>query len=222
MQYPSPLLTVDVVLVFPAQGQLRVALVTREDPKEPFAGQAALPGGWVRPEEDRDTQATAERVLRQKLGVQARYLEQLGTFSGATRDPRGWSASVAYLMLSDGQGLPEGLRSVPLFEPGALPFDHAAIVEAAASRLQQKALYSLTPAALLPQPFTLGQLQQMVETILRAPVDRHSFRRHIAGFEALEQLEGKTSTGRHRPAALFQIAGDLSRAFAPRNLSAQG
>lgn len=220
MNRTSPLLTVDVVLVFPRGTELQVALAPRLAESEPFYGRHALPGGWVRPDEDADTQATAERVLWQKLGVRARYLEQLGTFSGASRDPRGWSASVVYLMLSDGQGLPEDLKAVPLNAPGALPFDHAQIVEAAAQRLRHKAQYSLAQAALLEQPFTLGQLQQMTERVMGAPVDRHSFRRHVAGFSSLVPLNEQTQGGRHRPAALYRVEGNLAQTFASKNLSA--
>src|SRR5262245_31930104 len=89
--------TVDVVLLTLRAGQLHVALLRRD--REPFKDILALPGGYVHADEDQDTLDAACRVLRDKTGIESPYLEQLATFSGAARDPRGWSLSVAYYAL---------------------------------------------------------------------------------------------------------------------------
>ena len=90
---PAVICTVDVVLLTLEQATLKVALVRRE--REPFAQALALPGGYIHTQDDVDAQASAVRVLRDKAGLESPYLEQLATFTGAVRDPRGWSVAVA-------------------------------------------------------------------------------------------------------------------------------
>ena len=95
---PSPLIcTVDVVLLTLLEGRLHVALLPREHAR--WAGQVALAGGYVHRQEDASAQASAVRVLQHKARVVSPYLEQLATFSGPARDPRGWSMAVAYYAL---------------------------------------------------------------------------------------------------------------------------
>src|SRR5262249_22094689 len=89
-----PILTVDVVPFTLRDGRLHVVLHRR--PHAPHGGRLALIGGYVRPQEDATTFEAAARVLRDKAGLAARLMEQLMTFSGDARDPRGWSLSVAY------------------------------------------------------------------------------------------------------------------------------
>ncbi len=94
----SPILcTVDVVLLTLHEQALHVLLQRRE--REPFAGALALPGGFIHTEEDASAWHAAERVLAQKTGITSPYLEQLATWAGPGRDPRGWSLSVVYYAL---------------------------------------------------------------------------------------------------------------------------
>lgn len=95
--YPQPLVMVDTALFTIRDERLRLILTRRKEP--PFEGLFALPGGFVHAQEDADTEAAARRVIRGKIGFDAPYLEQLFTFSGAARDPRGWSVSVVYYAL---------------------------------------------------------------------------------------------------------------------------
>src|SRR6202008_204369 len=96
-EFEKPITTVDVALFTLRNRTLSVLLAARDKP--PFAGMLALPGGFIHDEEDGDTEQTARRVLRQKIGLVVPYLEQLYPFSGRRRDPRGWSVSVAYYAL---------------------------------------------------------------------------------------------------------------------------
>ncbi|RYF68532.1 MAG: NUDIX hydrolase, partial [Comamonadaceae bacterium] len=134
--------TVDVVLLTLRGDTLQVALVRRD--RAPFAGVLALPGGYVHAQEDTDAQASAARVLRDKAGLASPYLEQLATFSGAVRDPRGWSVAVAYCalvppeLLAPAEGRIE-LAPVDVLPP--LPFDHRQIVEVAVARVRSKSQY---------------------------------------------------------------------------------
>ncbi|MBC7501164.1 MAG: NUDIX hydrolase, partial [Herminiimonas sp.] len=89
--------TVDVVLLTLKDAALNVALLKRD--REPFGGLSALPGGFIDAVKDIDARDAALRVLKDKTGIDAPYLEQLATFSGAARDPRGWSVAIAYFAL---------------------------------------------------------------------------------------------------------------------------
>lgn len=200
------ILTVDVVLLTLSQNILQVALQKRD--KEPYLGQPALPGGYVHSEEDIDSQASARRVLREKMGMISPYLEQLYTFASATRDPRGWSASVSYYALLPFEAIApqpsDRLLFLPADELPQLPFDHNRIIDTAVKRLRDKSTYSALPCHLLPELFTLSELQQTYEQILGHKLDKSAFRRKIFELGFLEAT-GETRTGVHRPAQLHRI-----------------
>lgn len=96
--FEKPILTVDIVPLTLHADRLCVLRAVRD--REPFAGEAALIGGYVHVDEDAHLGATARRVLADKAGLRELYVEQLSTFSGPTRDPRGWSASVVFLLVA--------------------------------------------------------------------------------------------------------------------------
>lgn len=144
MPYPALAVTVDLVLMTVADGELAVLLQRRG--AEPFAGHLALPGGFVGPEETLDV--AAGRVLLEKVGFAAAeggWLEQLYTFGDPTRDPRMRTVTVAYYALLPqarlGQALAarEDLSLLPVAGcAGPMAFDHAAIVVTALERLRGK------------------------------------------------------------------------------------
>lgn len=200
------LCTVDVVLLTLLQGVLHVALLPRDKP--PFAGVLALPGGYVHPQEDAGTQASAVRVLATKAGLTSPYLEQLATFSGPVRDPRGWSVSVAYCALVPPLVLAQahGLQLLPVHNTPALAFDHADILATALERVRCKSLYSSLPVHLCAEPFTLPQLQSVYEAVLGEPLNKVSFRRKMGELAILEALPGVLHLGgAHRPAQLYRL-----------------
>lgn len=206
---PRPIATVDVVLLTLGPAGLEVLLAKRE--REPFRDRLALPGGFVHTDADADTGQTALRVLRDKTGLAPPYLEQLYTFSGAVRDPRGWSLSVVYFAL-----LPEQVVRPAVVRDGCtlcaverlpdLPFDHGRIIAAALTRLRNKAAYSSLPAFLLPETFTMDDLRQVYERVLGTRLDRSSFRRKIEEQGFFRPVEGERRTGAHRPAQLYRLA----------------
>ena len=207
------IVTVDVVLLTIVDGQLSVGLVRRKN--EPFAGRDALIGGYVR-DEDRDTLATATRVLQQKAGLDGFFIEQLATFSGPSRDPRGWSVSVAYLALTPLDRLLEAMGAVPriglhpVSELGRLPFDHSDIVAAAAARLRSKGAYSTLPARLLPETFTLSELMATYQVALGIPrIDKSSFRRKLMELGLVTPADGQRETG-GRQAQLYRLTNPVS------------
>ncbi len=207
MEYDKPIATVDVVLFALVEGGLGLLLPHRD--RDPCAGARALPGGYVRVDEDDDTDATARRVARDKLGMEVSYLEQLYTFSGRHRDPRGWSLAVAYLGLVPSAHLHgEVLRDiVPVDRLPPLPFDHGAIAAKAVRRLRDKSSYSSLPGFLLPEEFTLQELRTLYERITGEALDKANFRRQVVDAQRLVEPTGRRRTGEaHRPAELFRLA----------------
>ena len=200
------ILTVDVVLLTLRNNELQVVLLKRE--REPYRGLPALPGGYVHAEEDMDSLAAARRVLREKTSLVSPYLEQLYSFANATRDPRGWSVSISYYallaidtLLSQGS---DRFQLHPVDGLPQLPFDHNRIIDFAVRRLRDKSSYSTVPCYLLPELFTLSELQRTYEEVLGCKLDKSAFRRKINQLKFLEPTD-RTRTGIHRPARLYRI-----------------
>ncbi|MGI4799099.1 MAG: NUDIX hydrolase [Janthinobacterium lividum] len=210
-EFPTPIVTVDAVLMTLSDGALAVGLIKREQP--PLVGVHALPGGYVHVQEDDTLEAAAARILRDKAQVECRFLEQLGTFSGATRDPRGWSLTVAYFALVPAAELnaADSMLSLhPLTDLPSLAFDHAAIIESAVTRLRGKSSYSALPAFLLPPLFTLSELHATYQQVLGTRLDPASFRRKIIDQGIVEAADTRR-VGAHRPAELYRLwAGKAS------------
>jgi 8-oxo-dGTP diphosphatase len=210
-RYQRPIATVDAVILTLQEQRLQVLLHRR--PQAPFATAWALPGGFIRETEDADTEAAIGRVLREKAGASGFWVEQLATFSGPVRDPRGWSISVAYIALAPRDRLPVEQETVRLFDVGALPplaFDHARIVEAGLARLRGKGAYSTLPATLLGDVFTLKDLQDAYEVVLGQTLDASSFRRKVGELRLIEEVPGaeRRPAGGGRPSKLFRLSGD--------------
>jgi 8-oxo-dGTP diphosphatase len=206
LDFERPLVTVDVLIFSLLDAALKVLLVRRpDDPEDPFPGRWALPGGFVDVTKDRTLQACASRKLREKTGVGAPYLEQLGSWGSAARDPRGWSATHVYFALihapdlrgSVGRGSVDSQWvEVDKASRSRLAFDHSEILDAAISRLRGKVEYTSLPAFLLAEPFTLPQLQEAYEVVLGRPIDKSAFRKRMLDAEFLKEagtVEGPLS-----------------------------
>jgi 8-oxo-dGTP diphosphatase len=223
-RYPRPSLAVDVALVAAAEGALRTVVVRRGE--HPARGRWALPGGFVGPGESLD--AAAARVLVEKTGLRGVFLEQLYTFGDPGRDPRTRVVSVAYYALVDAARLDaavsgdvarasivvpwEGETGGPVelaSEGGAtlpLAFDHADILGMAVRRLRGKLDYTPIGFQLLPQAFTLLELQRVHETVLGRPLNKDSFRRRMLASGQLEATGESQKDVDHRPAELYRFA----------------
>ena len=213
--YPTPIATVDVVLFAIREGRLCVMLTRRAN--EPYAGALALIGGFVHVDEDADTLNTARRVLADKAKLGRGYfVEQLYTFSGRARDPRGWSVCVAYYAVVPEASLtPDVIAEfVPVDQLPDLPFDHSRIIALALERLRGKATYSTLPAFLLPESFTIAELHDVYEQVLGTKLDRASFRRKIEDQGVVEPQEGGFRLhGAHRPAQLYRLTQTALQSF---------
>ena len=187
--FARPLVTVDVV-IFTVQAQrLQVLLVRRPTGEgEPFPGMLALPGGFVNVERDATLLDCAVRKLRDKTGLLTHHLEQLGSWGSAERDPRGWSVTQVYMALVPAPDTANTAQWLDVDTACASPlaFDHATLLNAALARLRSKVEYTSLPAFLLPEPFTLPQLQQVYEVVLGRALDKSAFRKRMldSGFLA--------------------------------------
>lgn len=204
--------TVDLAVLTVREGALHVLLVERG--QEPYAGHWALPGGFVRPDESAET--AARRELAEETGlfdVSGLHLEQLRTYSEPDRDPRMRVVSVAFAALLPHAPEPHGgsdaadARWVPYGQARPLAFDHDRILADAHERVGAKLEYSRLATAFCPAEFTLGELQQVYETVWGTTLDRPNFRRKVLatpGF--VEQVPGaaKLTGGRGKPAALYR------------------
>ena len=224
----KPLTTVDVVIFTVRGSALQVLLVQRPDgPGEPFSNAWALPGGFVDVRQDDSLQACARRKLLEKTGVSSPYLEQLGSWGSKTRDPRGWSATHAYFALLPFEAVqlvPKDGKTAQWHPVNALPpgpplaFDHADILQTALERLRNKVEYTSLPAFLLPEPFTLPQLQKMYEIVLGRTVDKSGFRtRALAAGFLLES--GALDVGSPRPAMGYRLKDRGAAVYFPRTFS---
>jgi 8-oxo-dGTP diphosphatase len=206
--WTSPIATVDVVILRLRDRALSVLLARRDE--APFKGAWALPGGFVRTNEDASLQDAARRVLATKAKARTPYLEQLQSFGGPRRDPRGWSLTVAYYALLAEDPALDGDSAGRWFVVRQdavdtdLPFDHAEILRAALERVRRKVEYSSVPVHLLPPAFTLSELQGVYESLLGRPLDKSAFRKKIAAMDFLVPVEGEQRRGSNRPAQLFR------------------
>lgn len=226
-----PLTTVDVVIFTVLDGALRVLLVQRpQSAGEPFPGRWALPGGYVDVARDATLLACARRKLKEKTGVTSPYLEQLGSWGGRDRDPRGWSATHVYFALVPAEDLRpvKGGNAADIAWAAVddalgqrlLAFDHAELLEAAVSRLRSKVEYTSLPAYLLPEPFTLPQLQRTYEVILGRPVDKSGFRTRTLAADFLDEV-GVVEGASSRSAVAYRLRDrdvvvTFPRTFSPR------
>jgi 8-oxo-dGTP diphosphatase len=224
--FARPSVTVDLVLMTVRAGKLAVLLQQRDD--HPFKDHWALPGGFVGIDEGLDEAAL--RVLRTKAGLPTLgWLEQLFTFGAPGRDPRMRVITVAYFALIPLAALDAALQSrVDLHlvsldiswsgETGgpvsarstdggdlALAFDHATILETAVARLRGKLDYSPIAFALLPELFTLRDLQDVHEAILGTQLNKPAFRRRMLDKGWIEGTGAREEGGAYRPAELYRL-----------------
>lgn len=209
-EYERPGLTVDCVIFGLDLGEesLNVMLIERD--VEPFAGMWAVPGGFVRPGET--LEGAAARELGEETGVTDVFLEQLYTFDDPGRDPRGWVVSVAYyaLVSPDKHALHAATdaRQARWFPVSSLPplaFDHALIFRTALQRLRGKLSYAPIGFELLPQKFTIKQLQKLYEIVLGRRLDNRNFRKKIFGLDVLRELDEMQKGVPHRAARLYRF-----------------
>ena len=200
--------TVDVVILTIHSGKLKVLLVKRAN--EPFRGKWSIPGGFIRLSENLDDAAL--RVLKEKTNVQNIYLEQLYTFGDPLRYPNTRVITCAYFALLRAEDIKlevsnkDEVSEVQWHSVEKLPplaFDHKEIIEYSLKRTRER--LELCPIAfqLLPKKFTLTELQQSYELILKKTLDKRNFRKKMLTSNILVETNEYSKQGSKRPAALY-------------------
>ena len=202
--------TTDVVIFTIKDDKLKVLLVKRAH--EPFKGKWAIPGGFIRISETID--AAAIRILKEKTNVQNIYLEQLYTFGDPLRHPDSRVITCAYFALirSDdivlsfepNQEITE-VQWHPVYNLPKLAFDHKEIIEYSLKRTRERLEFCPIAFQLLPEKFTLTELQKSYELILAKKLDKRNFRKKFLSANILKELDEFTKSGSKRPARLYSF-----------------
>lgn len=225
-----PEVTVDVVVLSIGENGALQTLLTRRI-EAPFEGRYALPGAFVGRSEPLDV--AAARALKEKGGLTKVFLEQLYTFGAPDRDPRGRILSVGYYALVPAGRMQAALAAaakaklsaaiasvkipwsgeaggpVMVFDDGGkridLAFDHAAIIGTAVKRIRGKLDYAPIGFELLPDKFTLFELQRIHEAVLGRKLNKDSFRRKMLASGLIEDTKTRRTDTAFRPAALYRF-----------------
>jgi len=196
-KYPHPAVTTDnVIFGYDHKEGLSVLLIQRGI--EPFKGSWAFPGGFLQIEPsfgtvDINTEACAKRELKEETGLETAYIEEIGCFSDIDRDPRERVVSIAYFALVRKGKVRGGddaadARWFPLNEIPALAFDHEKILKAAMEKMRQMIYFKPIGFELLPEVFTMPELQNLYEIILGQSFDRRNFSSKILKLGILEEV----------------------------------
>lgn len=204
----SPKVMVDIVIFTLADEQLKVLLIKRHCP--PFQGDWALPGGGLEVDQDQSLQQAAMRELWEETGVENHYLEQIGSYGGPHRDPRGWTLSVVYfaLVAAETVSLKAGSDAAeaqwyPIQGETVRPrlaFDHADILQAALYQLRKRLEWPTFLSSLLPTPFTITDLHKIYEIILQTKIETRAFAKWLATLELITKVtdDSQSATPRYQ------------------------
>ncbi|MBR5638523.1 MAG: NUDIX hydrolase [Muribaculaceae bacterium] len=206
-KYPHPAVTTDCVIFGFDGTKLKVLLIERGI--DPYKGKWALPGGFLRMDEDAEKGALRE--LKEETGLEAAYIKQFHTFTAPNRDPRERVITVAYyalVRLQEVKGGDDAARAewFALDNVPALAFDHDQILRIATRELRRQIHFEPVGFELLPKQFTIKELQALYEAILDVKFDRRNFYKKMQHLELLTQVND-TSTTRKQP-FLFEFNGE--------------
>lgn len=208
-KFDKPSVTVDVLFFTIKEGKLQVLLIKRA--AWPYQGYWALPGGFVKMDEDLET--AAAREIFDECGVKNLFLEQLFTFGEPKRDPRTRVITVAYYALAPSEDIKkvqvDEVKEAKYFPIDSLPkmaFDHKKIVNVGFERLKSKIKYSNIVFGLLPNSFSLSEVQSIYEIIFGKKIDKRNFRKWILSSGLLISTGKKKAGLAHRPALQYKFS----------------
>ncbi len=212
LDYFNIAISVDCVIFGYDEKELKVLLI-KSDLKE-FEGLYSLLGDLVRPDED--LEAASYRVLKDRTGMDDVYLEQVQAFGGLERHPSGRVITIAYYSLIDIkhhklQLSHHELTWYPVNEIRKLAFDHKIILDASLSRLQQQIMDYPVVFNLLPEKFSLRELQELYEAILGIELDRRNFRKKISIKDWLMDIDEMENDVPHRPGKLYRLKPEYKK-----------
>ena len=205
-KYPHPSVTTDCVIFGFDGTRLKVLLVQRGI--EPFKGRWAFPGGFMKMEES--AEECALRELQEETGLQGAYIRQFHTFTAPHRDPRERVITVAFYALMRLQEVKGGddaddARWFALDEVPQLAFDHDQILRRAEQALRQQIHFEPVGFELLPEQFTIKELQNLYEAILDVHFDRRNFYNKMRRLEMLELSDERSNPSQRKEAFLFRF-----------------
>jgi len=224
--FDVPLTSVDIVIFSIIDERVNVLITKRAD--FPFKGSWATPGGFIDVNKDKSIEQTALRKLKEKTGYDVPYLEQLGATGNDSRDPRGWSVTVTYFALVNAEDarFDDDSCWCALDDDGnvahqKLAFDHGELIKEAFHRLRSKAQYTTIALHVLPEKFTLSELQKCFEIILGGKLNKSGFRRRIIKGNVVEEIEGESKQTATRMAQLYRKSDDEDLHFYMREIYAR-
>jgi 8-oxo-dGTP diphosphatase len=195
-------------IIFGYDGQdLKLLVIQRSF--EPFKGQWSLLGGFVGEQES--AEGAAVRVLKELTGLDGVYMEQLNTFAEPDRDTVERTISVAYFALIDIQKYRQQINEdyhpawFPINELPDLIFDHNKMVELAKEKLRYKAALHPLLFELLPDKFTMPQLQQLYQAVYNTEFDKGNFNRKLLSTKLLVKLKDKDKLNSKKGAFYFKV-----------------
>ncbi len=204
----TPLVTVDIIIFTVMEKDLKVLLIKREI--DPFKEKWAMPGGFIKIDEP--LEEAAKRELYEETSVKDVYLEQLYTFGGIGRDPRARVITVSYFALINSNEVKikassdaSDVRWYAVKQLPELAFDHRKIIEYALKRLRWKLEYTTVAFKLLPEKFTLTQLQEVYEIIFDKELDKRNFRKKILSLGLVKETKETQKEVSHRPAKIYSF-----------------
>ncbi|MBR3454458.1 MAG: NUDIX hydrolase [Bacteroidaceae bacterium] len=207
-EYERFFVSVDCVIFGFSGGNLKLLIQKR--PYEPGLGEDSLIGGFVG--KDESVNSAASRVLTYFTGLENVYMQQLGVFGEVERDPGERVISVVYYALIDVHEYNEHLsekrnaRWIDINDLPRLCLDHNEMVEKARKALKSRINTEPIGSNLLPELFTLSQLQSLHESILGYAVDKRNFRRAVLSHGLIERTEKVDKKSSRRGAALFRFS----------------
>ncbi|MFY0672054.1 MAG: NUDIX hydrolase [Bacteroidia bacterium] len=207
-EFYSFAVSVDCVLFAFDEGEVEVLLIQRGT--ELFEDTWALPGDLVYPNENIDD--AAKRILLELTGLNELYLAQAQAFGDVNRHPQGRVVTVGYFALikkddykPEANSWAKQLMWHKISDVPSMPFDHNDIVNASIARLRKRARRKPIGFNLLPEKFTLLELQALYESLLDEKFDKPNFRKKVLDMELLEPLNEVQQNVKHRPAKLFKF-----------------
>lgn len=205
-KYPHPAVTTDCVIFGFDGTKLQVLLIERGI--EPYKGKWAFPGGFLNPDESAEEGALRE--LKEETGLTGAYIEQFHCFSDPDRDPRERVITIAYYALVRIQEVKGGddaanAKWFPLDEVPQLAFDHDRILREAIKRLRERIHFKPIGFELLPNKFTMKELQSLYEAILDVTFERRNFAKKMLHYELVTQLDETIWPTPKREAYLFSF-----------------
>lgn len=205
-KYPHPAVTTDCVIFGFDGSELQVLLIERGI--EPFKGKWAFPGGFLNMDET--AREGALRELKEETGLEKAYIEQFNTYSDPGRDPRERVITIAHYALVRIQEVKGGddaakAQWFPIDEVPQLAFDHDKILRDAMRKLRERIHFEPIGFELLPEKFTMRDLQILYESILGVKFDRRNFAKKMMHYELLNQLDETVRPTAKRDALLYSF-----------------